>query len=129
MSLNTIYIDNIFDFFRDDFCLNSSVIYTNPIVCYKKEKDYIVEVKTLGVDKNDINVKLEGNINNLRLVVSGESKNEYNDKPFNVNIKVRLRKEFLNDIENIEYTSKNGITYVFIRMKETHSDRIKINKI
>ncbi len=125
MFLNTIFNYNIFEFLRDDFFFNSSVIDTNPIVCYKKEKDYIVEVKTLGIDKNDINVKLDGNI----LIVSGESKNKYNDKPFNANIKVRLRKELLNDIENIDYTSKNGITYVFIRMKETHSDGIKINKI
>ena len=126
MFLNANFNDYIFDFLRDnDFFLNSTDVDTNPIVCCKKENDYIIGVKTLGIDKNDINVKLEKNI----LLVSGESKNKYSDKPFNANIKVKLQKEFLNDIESIDYTSKDGITYVFIRMKETHSDRIKINKI
>lgn len=120
MMMNEIF-DNFFEYLKDD----SSVIDTNPIVCYKKEKDYIIEVKTLGIDKNDINVKLNGDI----LIVSGESKNKYNEKPFNANIKIRLDKGLLKDVENIDYTSNNGITYVFIRMKEIRSDGIKINKI
>lgn len=122
---NAFFNDNIFKFIDDEFFFNSSVRDMSPTVYYKKENDYIIEVKTLGIDKENINVKLEDNI----LSVSGENKNEYNDKSFNVNIKVRLGKDLISNIESIDYTSKNGITYVFIKMKKSKTSTIKINKI
>lgn len=42
-------------------------------------------------------MKLDDNI----LSMFSESKNEYNDKPFNTKIKVRLDKELINDVESI----------------------------
>lgn len=122
---NAVLERDIFEFLRDGFFFNSPVRDMSPTAYYKKGSDYIIEVKTLGINESDICVKLDGNI----LTVSGESKNEYNDKSFNANIRVRLEKEIVDRIETIDYTSKNGVTYVFIHMKELNEKQIKISRI
>lgn len=122
---NTIFDNSIFDFLRDDFLFNSSVKDMNPTVFYKKDSDFIIEAKTLGVSPEDINIKLEDDI----LSVTGETKNEYSDKSFNVQIKIRIGQDILEGIEKIDYTSKNGITYVILRMKKKSDSTIEISKI
>lgn len=122
---NTIFDDNIFDFLRDEFLFNSSVKDMNPTVFYKKENDYIVEAKTLGVSPDDIKISLDRNI----LTIFGESKNEYSDKSFNVKIKVKIGEDIFKSIEKIDYKSENGITYVILRMKQTLDSDIEIRKI
>lgn len=122
---NTIFDNNIFDFLKEDFLFNSSVKDMNPTVFYKKDSDFIVEAKTLGVSPEDINIKLEGDV----LSLTGETKNEYSDKSFNVRIKVRIGKDILGDIEKIDYKSENGITYIILRMKKEIDTEIEINKI
>ena len=122
---NTIFDDKIFDFLRDDFLFNSSVKDMNPTVFYKKDNDYIIEAKTLGISADDIKIVLDKNI----LTISGESKNEYSDNSFNVKIKVRIGEDILNSIEKIDYKSENGITYVILRMKQTPDSNIAISRI
>ena len=122
---NTIFDDNIFDFLRDDFLFNSSVKDMNPTVFYKKDNDYIIEAKTLGITPDDIKVTLDKNI----LTISGESKNEYSDKAFNAQIKVRIGEDILNSIEKIDYKSENGITYVILRVKQTPESTVEIQRI
>ena len=97
----------------------------NPTVFYKKDNDYIIEAKTLGVSADDIKIVLDKNI----LTISGESKNEYSDNSFNVKIKVRIGEDILNSIEKIDYKSENGITYVILRMKQTPDSNIAISRI
>lgn len=122
---NKVFNNDIFEFLNDDFFFNSPVQDMNPVTYYQKGRDYIIEVKTLGINKSDINVALNNDI----LTISGESKNEYNDKSFNTNVKVKLGKSLIDNAESIDYTSKNGVTYVFIHTKKSQSDAIKINKI
>lgn len=122
---NTIFDDNIFDFLRDDFLFNSSVKDMNPTVFYKKDNDYIIEAKTLGITPDDIKITLDKNI----LTISGESKNEYSDKAFNAQIKVKIGEDILNSIEKIDYKSENGITYVILRVKQTPESTVEIQRI
>lgn len=122
---NTIFNEDIFKFLRDDFFFNSSVRDMNPTAYYKKGTDYIIEAKTLGIDGNDITVTLDNNI----ITISGETQNEYGGKSFNANLRVKLEKEIIDGIDTIDYMSKNGITYVFIHMKEVDTSGIQINKI
>ena len=97
----------------------------NPTVFYKKDNDYIIEAKTLGITPDDIKVTLDKNI----LTISGESKNEYSDKAFNAQIKVRIGEDILNSIEKIDYKSENGITYVILRVKQTPESTVEIQRI
>ena len=122
---NRIFNDDIFKFLDDSFFYTSPVRDMNPVTYYKKDKDYIAEFKTLGINSSDVNVKLEDD----KLTVSGETKNEFNDKSFSTNITISLDRKVVNEIESIDYKSQNGLTYVFLRMKESQSSKIKINKI
>jgi hypothetical protein len=122
---NTIFDEGIFDFLRDEFLFNSSVKDMIPTAFYKKDNDYIVEAKTLGISPDDVKVSLDGDI----LTISGESKNEYSDKAFNAQIKVRIGKDILNDIDKIDYKSQNGVTYVILKMKQTANSTIEIKRI
>lgn len=122
---NTIFDEGIFDFLRDDFLFNSSVKDMVPTAFYKKDNDYIIEAKTLGISPDDVKVSLDGDI----LTISGESKNEYSDKAFNAQIKVRIGKDILNDIDKIDYKSQNGVTYVILKMKQTANSTIEIKRI
>lgn len=120
-----IFDDNIFDFLRDDYLFNSSVKDMNPTVFYKKDNDYIIEAKTLGISPDDIKVTLDENI----LIISGESKNEYSDKAFNAKIKVKIGDDILSLVEKIDYKSENGLTYVILRMKQAPSSNIEIKRV
>lgn len=122
---NTIFDEGIFDFLRDDFLFNSSVKDMVPTAFYKKDNDYIIEAKTLGISPDDVKVSLNGDI----LTISGESKNEYSDKAFNAQIKVRIGKDILSNIEKIDYKSQNGVTYVILKMKQTANSTIEIKRI
>ena len=74
---------------------------------------------------DDIKISVDGNV----LLISGETKNEYSEKNFNVKIKVVVGEEILNNIQSIEYKSNNGITYVILKMKEKKTNNIFIKKI
>lgn len=121
----TLLGKDFFDIFNNEFFFNSTVKDMYPYASYKKNGDYIIEVKTLGVDENDISVKLEGNI----LEISGETKNGFSDKPFNVGLKLTIPDKTLAAIKEIEYKVKNGLTYVYLKMEEPKTNSIKINKV
>ena len=122
---NRIFDDNLLDFSHNDFIFNSSVKAMSPTAFYKKDNDYIIEAKTLGINPDDIKISVDGNV----LLISGETKNEYSEKNFNVKIKVVVGEEILNNIQSIEYKSNNGITYVILKMKEKKTNNIFIKKI
>lgn len=121
-----LFTDNIITPFlkMEDFLFNSTVKDMQPYTVYKKDNNYIIEVKTLGIDSEDVNVTLEENV----LQINGETHNNYSDKTFNTNIKFRIEEELFNKIQNIEYTSANGLTYVTLILKKEKTNRIKITK-
>ena len=121
-----LFTDNIITPFlkMEDFLFNSTVKDMQPYTVYKKDNNYIIEVKTLGINSEDVNVTLEENV----LQINGETHNNYSDKTFNTNIKFRIEEELFNKIQNIEYTSVNGLTYVTLILKKEKTNRIKITK-
>lgn len=121
-----LFTDNIFAPFlkMEDFLFNSTVKDMQPYTVYQKDNSYIIEVKTLGISPEDVNVTLEEDV----LQINGETHNNYSDKTFNTDIKFRIDKELFNKIQNIEYTSANGLTYVTVILKKEKTNRIKITK-
>lgn len=109
-----------------DFYFNSTVKDMQPYTIYKKDNSYIIEIKTLGINPNDINVKLEEQ--ESILYITGETKNKYSKTPYNVNIKLRVTKDILNSLKQVNYTSENGITYVTLMLKDRSKNKIPVIK-
>lgn len=121
-----LFTDSIFSPFlkMNDFLFNSTVKDMQPYSVYKKDSNIIIEVKTLGINPDDISVALTDNI----LTISGESHNNYSDKSFNTNISFSIDDDFLSKIENISYKSFNGLTYVTLQLKTEQKNQINIIK-
>jgi len=116
---------DFFDMLADEFFFNSSVKDMKPYVIYKKDGNYIIEVKTLGINEDDISIKLDDDV----LEICGETKNEFSNIPFNIKLKLRMSDKVVNSLKEINYKVKNGLTYIYLKMIEPKSSKIKINKI
>lgn len=121
-----LFTDNIFAPFlkMEDFLFNSTVKDMQPYTVYQKDNSYIIEVKTLGISPEDVNVTLEENV----LQINGETHNNYSDKTFNTNIKFRMDSGLFQKIQDITYSSINGLTYITLSLKKEVSNTIKITK-
>lgn len=108
-----------------DFWFNASVKDMHPYTTYKKDDSYIIEVKTLGINPNDISVKM--NEKEGILYITGETKNKYSETPYNVNIKLQITNEVLKSLKEINYSSENGVTYVTL-VKEHTENKIPVVK-
>ena len=119
------FLNNLIDPFLtlESFIFNSSVKDMQPYNVYKKNKDYVIEVKTLGINPEDINVKLIDNT----LEINGETQNPYGNKPFNTKISLSIDTGILSKLKKIVYKSKNGLTYITLITNEKESD-IRIEK-
>lgn len=114
------FLNNLIDPFLtlESFIFNSSVKDMQPYNVYKKNKDYVIEVKTLGINPEDINVKLIDNT----LEINGETQNPYGNKPFNTKISLSIDTGILSKLKKIVYKSKNGLTYITLITNEKESD-------
>ena len=119
------FLNNLIDPFLtlESFIFNSSVKDMQPYNVYKKNKDYVIEVKTLGINPEDINVKLIDNT----LEINGETQNPYGNKPFNTKISLSIDTGILSKLKKIVYKSNNGLTYITLITNEKESD-IRIEK-
>lgn len=123
----------MFDYLFDDNLLRRNIRkWTRPFKesdgCYvikqKDGKGYIVVFNTLGIRKEDLKVNdkvytLDDGNEYVHLSVSGktdipEISNSY-AVTFELNVFVGNNKE---EIEDVKYTVKDGLTYVFIKTKD-----------
>ena len=113
--------DNMFNLMWNRF--NRPVKDMQPTTIYRSEgKGYVIVVNTLGMDKNDLSVKIEkqkGRPNPI-LHVKGETNLE--KIHYNNTVDVSLELRFEHEIEDVSYEVKNGLTTVYIKCKEFNQD-------
>ena len=108
----------------ENFLFNSSVKDMQPYAAYRKDKDFIIEVKTLGIAPEDVKVSLNDNI----LEIAGETSSPYSEDSFNTLIRLSVSKVVLDNLESVKYRSANGLTYVTLKMKEEKKPTIVIER-
>ena len=108
----------------ENFLFNSSVKDMQPYTVYRKGKDFIIEVKTLGIAPEDVKVSLNDNI----LEIAGETSSPYSEDSFNTLIRLSVSKVVLDNLESVKYKSTNGLTYVTLKMKEEKKPTIAIER-
>lgn len=79
--------------------------------------------RTVGIDESD--VKLE--IKNNSLIVNGET--EYEGSKYTQYVELPIVEDVMSNIENVEYKTKNGITYIYLKVKTPEKRQVAIKKI
>lgn len=124
---------NDFDDLFDDFFSKAYSRWNSPVkdmqpfkAFYVDGKGYVVVCKTLGISKENIkvNVSKEKATNYRVLQISGESKLPKIDFENKVDLGIRLK--FDDEIEEIQYDVKDGLTTIFIKLKEKEQPKDNI---
>lgn len=117
---------DVLEFLNDDFIRSSGVYETFAAQYCVKDGNPVYRLETVGINSDDIKVSISGNI----ISVTGETEDEYDDKPFSIDYKILLDEDSISNIESIEYTTKNGMTCLVIKTKEKEKNNsIEIKKV
>jgi HSP20 family molecular chaperone IbpA len=118
-------------FARTNNIFNSPVKDMDPTKVFRVDDGYVVVCKTIGIDKNDISIKVENDHNGSRypiLRITGATKIEKIDFENSVNLAfaINCREE----VDKIDYTVKDGLTIIHLIVKKndfTFNDKIQYN--
>jgi HSP20 family molecular chaperone IbpA len=116
----------MYDIFKEfDMLFNRftrPVMDQSPYKIFRTEDDKIViAINTLGFGKDDIKIEQEAD----RLYIKGQKTLDEIDYTSSVDLGFYIGK-IVNDIKEINYRVQDGLTYVYIELKEKKKDTIKI---
>ena len=126
----TKFFDEVFDdFFTLGFgkprklIFNSCVKDMLPSYWEKKdEKTYVCTVKTLGINPEDVMVEEV----DYGFKVSGKTK--LNDYTYDTYLELPVAESIMNEIEKVEVSSKNGLTFITLILNRPEKRKIPIIK-
>lgn len=84
---------------------------------------YKAVCRTVGIDKDDVNVVLKDN----GLEVSGET--VVDGTKYTQHVELPMSREVVQQIDGISYFSKDGLTYIFVLMKNVYPRAVDIQKV
>lgn len=93
-------------------------------VVRKSEDEIILVHNVLGVNKEDLEVRLKSEDGQRVLYVTGQTVDNKTEKKYNINSRFVIKNG--NRIKNIESESKNGLLYVTIMFEPEPEETIKI---
>ena len=111
-------INNLFKLSFSNF--NRPVKDMQPYQYRKTDTGFVIIVNTLGISKNDISVEVKTKKGDpyRYLHVSGKTKMEKFNFENNVNLAIRLLID--EDIEEVAYEVRDGLTIVHLKLKASH---------
>lgn len=112
------------DFDAKSWRFNRDILDSKPYKMVRGEKSTEIYLNCLGVDVNDISVKIEDEGRNSYLVVNGETKID-RLQTYNVNAKFVV---YPDEIESVEYAAKNGLLIITVIFKTVEKAKIPINQ-
>lgn len=120
--------DNMFSNIWNRF--NRPVKDQTPYSVYKATgKGYVIVCNTLGMDKNDLSVNIEKEKGRPYpiLRIKGETKIEKINFHNSVDLAIQLKLE--DEIEDVNYELRNGLTIVYIKVKTVETPKIEAKYI
>ena len=93
-------------------------------VVRKSEDEIILVHNVLGVNKEDLEVRLKSEDGQRVLYVTGQTADEKTGKKYSINSRFVIKNG--NRIKNVESESKNGLLYVTIVFEPEPEETIKI---
>jgi HSP20 family molecular chaperone IbpA len=88
----------------------------------KDDKTYLCTVKTLGINPEDVKVEET----DYGIKVSGAT--EINGFTYDTSVELPIAESIMNEIEEIEVSSKNGLTFITLKLNRPEKKKIKIKK-
>lgn len=120
--------DDIFDAFGfgRPFDLMFNVAGTKdmyPTNWVRTEDGYRCVCRTVGVNPEDVVVEVENNY----ILVSGES--TYDNQTYNVSYKIPVANQTMNNIQEINYETKNGLTFIYVVTRLPEIKQIEVKRL
>ena len=89
----------------------------------RDENTYLCTVKTLGINAEDVKVEET----DYGLKVYGAS--EIEGYSYDTSIELPIAESIMNEIDKIQVTSKNGLTFITLKLNRPEKKKINIEKI
>lgn len=122
MFLTPWFIDSMMNV--EGLKFNNYTLDQKPVAWKKTDNGYKAVCRTVGVDADDIEIKLVAD----GISVYGETKYD-EDNVCNVEYLIPIDKSIINSIKEIQYTTKNGLTYIYLTLNDNGRSNIPIVKI
>ena len=127
----SVFDDNYDDFFNffgfgkpfDLFYNTAGTKDMAPTNWVKTETGYSCVCRTVGVNPEDVVVEVENNY----ILVSGES--TYDNQTYNVSYKIPVANQTMNNIQEISYESKNGLTFIYVVTRKPEIKQIEVKRL
>lgn len=94
-----------------------------PTYFEKTKNGYKATCRSVGIDSKDIDVKLKDDYIHL------EGKTEMDGYTYSVSYDIPILDDIRDNIENIRYKTKNGITIIYINTKRKLKQMVDIQRI
>lgn len=93
-------------------------------VIRKSEEEMILVHNVLGVNKEDLEVKLKSEDGQRVLYIIGQTHDERTDKKYSINSRFVIKNG--NKIKSVESEAKNGLLYITIKFEAEPEESIEI---
>lgn len=96
----------------------------SPIKFFKTEEGYVGYCLTTGIKPESVEVKPEDGY----IKVKGFTKDEEFNEEFSQSFSVKVNPDIYKNIEELTYTSENGVTKIYLKVKNNDKE-IKVKRI
>lgn len=114
------------DFLFDNYFFNRPVKDMTPYKIVEKDDEMVIILNTLGVNPDDIEVTADNGDTDypLYLKICGKTMNKVTEKEHSISMKFAVAKS----IKDVEWESKDGLTYLHVKFVEPEKPKISINR-
>lgn len=117
--------DFLCDWDKEFYRFTRDIKDMNPYEIINDKNQLTIVHNVVGLGKDDIEISVERDKYNDYLTISGEKKNETTNKIYKVDSRFIINLDEI-DENGIEYKVKDGLLYIFIKLKKPEQPKINI---
>lgn len=113
--------NDFFDLFANVF--NRPVKDMAPYSVYKAKSGYIIVINTLGINKDDLKIDIIKNnsMNKEYRILNIKGSTRIDKINFNNSVDLKLVLKFNEEIQEISYETKDGITLIYLKVSDINT--------
>ena len=110
------FLDNILDWDKKSYAFDRKEKDMSPYTIKNTEKMCLITHNILGINKEDISIKIERTNGIPYLIINGKTRDSINAQTYSINSKFALNDKDL-DLDKIKANAKNGLLYITLPKK------------